>query len=489
MNRIETFPVILALLLLFVSACQTSNHGSENDQIVVNVNTDSPGITIPDGAIGLSYETKQLLPDTNGNHYFSPDNAALLKMFETLGVKNLRIGGNSVDAASIGIPNEEDIHSFFQFAKAANVKVIYSVRLQNGEPQSAKRIAKIIYENYKELLESFAIGNEPRYYEDYELYVSKWTPIRDAIVEVYPDAVFCGPDQNPDAERLRLLVSDFGYPKGKLVQAAQHNYPFGCSYTNFRERDVTKLIPFDAEQARATMLKDSAYTIYQDILDGMKEAVNGTPVTFRMTETNSFWYSGLKGASDSYASALWSLDYLHWWTSHGAAGLNFHTGDITGGEITLPCQYASFVSAESGYLARPLAYGMKLFSQGAIGQSLAVDVNAYSASNVVAYATIDQEKNVYVTIINKEFQDATDREICIQLDVIIQSEVRKITLNAINNDISAEASEVFLGDAQILSDGTWNGKWEVLPDSDVKDKQITLSIAPSSAVVLKAKIN
>ena len=30
------------------------------------------------------------------------------------------------------------------------------------------------------------------------------------------------------------------------------------------------------------------------------------------------------GASNAFASALWALDYLHWWAAHGAAGVNFH---------------------------------------------------------------------------------------------------------------------------------------------------------------------
>lgn len=489
MNRNIINLLVLIFLLVGFYSCNGAPHRPNEEQVVVGINTKNPGQIISGESVGLSYEAKELLPDENGKHYFRPDNKALLAMFETLGVKNLRIGGNSVDASNIEIPGREDIHSFFKFAEAANVKVIYSVRLQDGDPQSARQIAKIIHENYSDVLESFAIGNEPSYYEDYEVYISKWTAIRDAILEVYPDAVFCGPDQNPDAERLKKLVNDFGYPKGRLVQVTQHNYPFGCSYQNYRERDVSKLIPFDTVKSRKKMLADSAYAIYEDILEGMVNAVAGTPVTFRLSETNSFWYSGLKGASDRYASALWSLDYMHWWTSHGAEGLNFHTGDLTGGEIILPCRYAAFVSDDKGYEARPLAYGMKLFSMGGKGQSLPVVISSLSNYNLVAYANLNHKNEVLVTLINKAYKVKQSKKIIVEFDrSIMNAEVQAISLKTENNDIAAGSSGITLGGAQIKRDGSWDGKWQKLPQAQIKRNRVTIDLSSVSAVLIKLTV-
>ena len=453
------------------------------------MDTKNLGKEISPEAVGLSYETSQLLPNEEGVHYFRPDNAALLQLFKTLGVKNLRIGGNSVDAPNIPIPGEKDLRSFFEFAKAANVKVIYSVRLQDGDPKVAQKTAKFIYENYKDILESFSIGNEPSYYKDYGVYTSKWTAIRDVILKVYPDAVFCGPDQNPDAELLKKLVTDFGNPDGRLVQVTQHNYPFGCSYKNYKEKDVTKLIPFDAAESREKMLSDSAYTIYAKVLKGMVEAVEGTPLTYRLSETNSFWFSGLKGVSDSYASALWALDYLHWWTLHGAVGLNFHTGDRTGGTISMPCRYAAFVTSGEGYETRPLGYGMKLFGLGGVGQSLPVNVSSSASQNLVAYANIENNKTVLITLINKEYKSNGDLNIQIQLDEsLADSKVEVIFLKAKDNDIAVGSAGVTLGGAQIENDGTWKGQWQLLPDSDVNNDEINLTISPACAVVIKAVV-
>ena len=141
MKKITILAYIL-LLVFCLQSCSYSNNLSENEPITVKVNTKNPGIEISPETVGLSYEASRLLPDENGVHYFRPDNTALLNMFKTLGVKNLRIGGNSVDAPNIPIPDEQDIHSFFKFAQAANVKVIYSVRLQDGDPNVARDTAR-----------------------------------------------------------------------------------------------------------------------------------------------------------------------------------------------------------------------------------------------------------------------------------------------------------------------------------------------------------
>src|SRR6185312_8929316 len=87
----------------------------------VSVNTSQPGTQIRRDALGLSYETSLMLPDAHGVHYFRPDNKPLIALFKTIGVKSLRIGGNSVDAPNVAVPSEADVTAFFEFAKAAGV--------------------------------------------------------------------------------------------------------------------------------------------------------------------------------------------------------------------------------------------------------------------------------------------------------------------------------------------------------------------------------
>ena len=457
-----------------------------SESVTVFVNSMGPGAEIADDALGLSYETSAILPDAKGDYYFHPDNKSLVTLFKTLGIRCLRIGGNSVDAPVIPLPEEKDVGIFFEFAKKIGVKVIYSIRLQEGDPQYAARIARLIRGCHEGTLQYFSIGNEPAYYKDYNVYSEKWCAIRDAILGEFPGALFCGPDQNPSPELCRKMIRDFGTDSGRLAMITQHSYPFGCSYINPGEKDVSELIPRDAADSRENMLSPNVWNIYEEIREKISGGIEGYNIPYRLTEVNSYWFSGLKGASNRHASALWGIDYMHWWISHGAHGLNFHTGDTTGGAITLPCQYAVFVSSAGGYEVRPLGYAMKLFDFGGHGQYLPVNVSSSPERGLVAYATLENKNSVAVTLINKAHgKGAVNTDVQIRLDAQPGiSEARVIFLTAPGGDIAAE-SGLTLGGASIQEDGSWYGQWTSLSVAGRDSSVITVSMPPASAAVVK----
>jgi hypothetical protein len=454
--------------------------------VVVDVQADAPGQAISADALGLSYETSLLRPNAEGVRYFRPENRKLVEVFQTIGVKSLRIGGNSVDDPKVPLPDLQDVRSLFRFARKAGVKVIYSVRLQNGDPAAAAGVAQLIHAEFAGDLDCFAIGNEPGYYKDYAVYKEKWTAIRDAIVRVFPRARFCGADDNPKPELIANLVHDFGTPEGRLVQITQHSYPFGCAYKNPRDgaKDVKLLMPVDAAEARHRMLTSPPQKTYEEILKGMQAAVAGTPLTFRLTETNSYWFSGLEGASDRYVSALWALEYLHWWTSHGAAGLNFHTGDRTGGSVNLPCRYAAFVSSPNGYEVRPLAYGMKLFTASGSGRYLPTRVGTSPDDMIAAYAVARADGTIAVTLINRNTKNDADMRVDLAAIKTVKK-ARMLKLQAKANDLAAESRDVTVNDASIDDGGNWTGKWTALEKSALEGTTVSVSLAPASAAVVE----
>jgi hypothetical protein len=486
-----SFARIVCLTTVCLVGCVSLAVASTAAEIAsVQVTTQQPGPDISPTMLGLSYETSLLYPRTNGVRYFRPDNKPLVRLFQTLGVKHLRIGGNSVDTAQFPIPSEPDIDSLFNFARAAGVKVIYSVRLDHGDPSSAAAIVRFIRQNHASTLESLAIGNEPSgYYKDTNIFLARWTAIHDAIRAEWPEVKFSGPDDNPSPAWCAMMVQNFGAPKGSLAQITQHSYSFGCSYQNPKEKDVTKLIPVDVPAAREKMLSPDAYQIYQKIFDGIQSAIKDTSLTYRMTEVNSYWFSGLKGASDRYAAALWGVDYLHWWAEHGADGLNFHTGDRTGGLLNLPCRYAAFVSSPKGYTVRPLGYGLMLFSLSGLGQALPTTVTATTNQNLAVYANSPEPKVACVTIINKDHgSDATAATVQIALDAKVAGKsISTILLTEQHGDIAADAAKITLGGTAISESGKWTGKWTKQPVT-AGTNVITLSVPPASALLLRAKL-
>src|ERR1700734_3302578 len=132
--------------------------------VTISVDTKSSGAAFSADFPGLSFEVATLLPNQDGIRYFRPDNLPLIHLFHTLGIKNLRIGGNSSDRDAHRLPSPDDVDSLFAFAKAADLKVIYCLRLRNGDPQADAATAKYIMSRYAGEVDCFSIGQEPSAY-------------------------------------------------------------------------------------------------------------------------------------------------------------------------------------------------------------------------------------------------------------------------------------------------------------------------------------
>jgi hypothetical protein len=111
--------------LLSIASLATLSFGPAFGQVTVHVDPHAAGKPIPQNFLGLSFETSATLPDAKGHHpYFDPANQPLIQLFNTIGVKSLRIGGNTSDRPSVPIPATTDIDQVFAFAQRANVHVI-----------------------------------------------------------------------------------------------------------------------------------------------------------------------------------------------------------------------------------------------------------------------------------------------------------------------------------------------------------------------------
>ena len=66
----------------------------------------------------------------------------------------------------------------FDFARAANCKVIYTVRLKDSSPEKVAPIAKYLMDHYAPLISCIAIGNEPN------MYAKDLLPMRPALTVV-----------------------------------------------------------------------------------------------------------------------------------------------------------------------------------------------------------------------------------------------------------------------------------------------------------------
>jgi len=439
--------------------------------VTLTVDPSKLGPKIADDYAGLSYETKREMADAGGNYYFSPQNAPLIKMFQTLGIKNLRIGGNTVDSPKVSIPANADIDQLFQFAQAADTKVIYSFRLNKGNPEAAAAQAKYIAAKYAANLVCFSIGNEPDVYvHSYPGYLKAFRPIYDAISQAVPGATFCGPSLTSNHYPWALDFAKDFYPGGKILYITQHQYAGGAG------GKIT-----DPVHGRDLLLSPGWQDIYQKYSDKFGAPLKAAGYPFRLEEANNFYNGGAKDVSDTFASALWGLDYLYWWAAHDSQGVNFHNGDeVAAGQELRPCRYASFTSVPDGYFAHPLAYAIKIFNLGSRGQIVSSTVTPETVDlNFAGYAVLGADKAVYVTLINKE-HGANGRDADVAIQAGSYSKVQTIALVAPKNDVAAKDG-LTLGGSGIQHDGSWQGTWSDVPSPSTGPVHVKV---PASSILL-----
>ncbi len=384
-----------ALILLACAVCVTAATGEAAAPRLVTVSVDAgtPGPAIAPDFLGLSFEMATLLPDGQGRRLFRADNRRLLATFQTLGIHSLRVGGNTADRPTVPVPAEADIDSLFGFARAAGVKVIYTLRLREGSREAAARTARHIASRYEADLACFAIGNEPNVFATrYPAYLAEWKRYVAEITdrENAVRARFCGPSATPAKVAWAAdFVRDVG-EEGRVAIVTQHDYPGNSART-----------VADPAAARREMLSRAWARKYESFHDAFVPAVLSKRLPYRLEEANSFFHGGAKDVSDTQASALWALDYMYWWATHRASGINFHTGDeVAAGEANTPCRYAAFWTAPDGYSVRPIGYAMKAFEIGSRGRPLPVG-SASTQGDLTAYAVLSADGTVYLTLVNK----------------------------------------------------------------------------------------
>ena len=441
-------------------------------QSVVTIDLASAGKPIPENFAGLSFETSSMLPGTDGRYaYFTPGNQKLIQLFHTLGVRSLRIGGNTSDRPSVAVPKTADIDQLFGFARKADASVIYTLRLRDSTASSVQQTAKYVMDRYASQIDCLVVGNEPNVYEHtYPRYAADLKAFYPAVLAVASKARFCGPSTTPGAGAwVNGYIKDFG-TMPQLYQVTQHAYPGGNS------RRAT-----DPAAARAAMLSPAFEKSYQHLYDAFVPNAIAAGVKYRIEETNSFYNGGAKDVSNTFASSLWALSYLYWWLDHDAQGVNFHTGDqVAAGEVQTPCWYATFWNTPTGLDVHPIAYALAAFHLASAGRLAHVDVSPAPAG-VEVFATFSPAHEIYVTLINKNFGAQTQP---VKLRIALPSgyfSAETMELDAPGGNVAATTG-IRLGGAPIQSDGSWAGSWSRTRGGK---RSATVVLPAASAVVVR----
>lgn len=124
---------------------------------------------------------------------------------------------------------------------------------------------------------------------------------------------------------------------------------------------------------------------------------------FRMGEINSIGGGGSAGISNSFQSALWSIDIMFNYLADGMDGVNWHSGQYT--------SYALFqfkpqpVNGKTVFYltqVNPLYYGLWAFAQVAGRGAQLLPTQTMTDANVSIWSTVDNTNTAHVVVINKD---------------------------------------------------------------------------------------
>ncbi len=443
--------------------------------VTLTIRTGIPAMQIPQGFSGLSFETGSLHYNNHNYkrhaYFFDPTNTGLLTLFRNLGIKTIRLGGNSVDRGYV--PSFRAINTFFRFVKAAHVKVIYSLRLANGSARQDAMIARYIWSRYRRYLVCLAIGNEPNSYNDLDpeitdvsSYITKWKRFSKAVTRAAPGVKIGGPDSGNGATKWASAFARAERGSVSVRDILCHYEPGGTS----RRKSARQFISLMLSPAWDVR---NYFTCYRRI--GAMALSHG--FAYRFTECNSFVATPFThGDNHSFATALWALDFMHWWAEHQCRGVNFHTGLIG-------FNSAIYVDRLNGYAVYPEGYGVAAFHLGGCGRADPLTIDNPEHLDLTAYAVTARDGTLCMTVINKSSgRDAHQAAVRIEAS---GTNASVVYLSAPDNNAAA-TSGITLGGSAVNGDGPWLGRWKPLKPRGTAGCVLVVP-ATSAAIVKLAK--
>lgn len=433
--------------------------------------------TIPPDFVGLGYEISSVARPG----LLSARNAVYVQLCRTLGPSGIiRIGGNTSDYAFYSssaqplsspetgpgsVVNDAVLRDLGSFLEATGWKLIWGLNLGRGSIEAAVEEAKAVAKAIAPNLFAFEIGNEPDLFSHreihrkkgyvYEDYLLEYRKFRNALRTSVPGIPFAG----PDVAIATSWVSRFGRDEGSDLKLLTHHY--------YREgqnptTSIDKLLQPDPKLG--------------PMLAELEASSKSCGVPYRICETNSFSGGGKPGVSDRFASALWVLDFMYKLAAAQCGGVNMETGVNQLGFIS---SYSPIGDDEHGhYVAMPEFYGMLAFAQGADGELVDSQLRAGN-SNLEAYATLKRDKQLCITLINKE--PNMDAHVTIEPTFPFRSgSVLRLSAPSLQSNAG-----VTFGGAIVKSDGTWRAEGE--DRIRASDGKVFLRLPAASAAVLIMK--
>jgi hypothetical protein len=357
----------------------------------VTIDTSKTTGAFPADALGLSYEMRSV-----GEGSFDAETGNEVAVFTTLGVHNLRIGGNTVDygtfwqAGGQPVPTwasiiitPADARRVAAFARAIDAKVAWAVNIQHLDAALIDDQVGTVLAAFGDHLDSIQCGNEPNgLFAAYPAFKAAFDTCKGAIKG---RVKISGPDTYGGGGAWNAA-----FAADEAAVLGQLNYHY---YTGAR--------------TVAALLAPAAINGALAAIRGSLAAAQSHQLAYRTDETNSEAGGGIHGVSDVFGSALWAMHYALATIEKGA-GINFHGFLNVCGQPTVNGKndyYTPICAANKAdqtaklMTAAPEFYG--LWMAGHLGPGRFHPVTVSGPPSLVAYAVEGSDGATRIALIEK----------------------------------------------------------------------------------------
>ena len=449
------------------------------DPISVAIDRLHPGPRVPREFLGLSFELSSLPQIAR---YWS--SGGFVSMLRSLGDGVLRFGGASADtrvawtdrltprpAWASSVLDVSDLRRLARLAARSGWRVLLTINLAHYDPRAAAREAAAAKRTLGPWLAGIEVGNEPDSYARHNLRPLPWTPsayqtqvsaYRRAITHRAPGIPLAGPGVSGSLAFQRWGPAEVRRQHPALLTG--HHYPLRCNTTP--PPTIEALLSETTRQNEAQSLARFLAVAH----------TSATP--FRMDETNTVSCGGTSGISDTFASALWAVDYTAHAMLAGVAGINFQGNPANCHGYTPVCAASPERLAAGALRAQPEWYAL-LLSKELIGDRPLRVTASPTLANVDVIALLSPQGKLHVVIVDDDPPSA--QRVAIRLHV--GSGFGAATVLPLTAPSPDAKAGVRLGGAAVGGDGSWHAPAH-LQSSPNRAGVITLDVQPNSAMLV-----
>jgi hypothetical protein len=428
----------------------------------VTVSGGPAGRAVPPGFIGLSFETSEL--PRVASFATRGDMVALLRSLPG-GV--MRFGGVTTDRDGGAPVSVADLRTLAQLARETGWRVLLTADLGRFDPAAAAAEVRAAHQALGAQLAAVELGNEPDRFVVERLRPRRWTfadyvhetaEYRRAIAGAAPGVPLIGPGVSTGIGPLPW-VGRFGDALRPSL-LSDHYYP--QTACNGNRPKIADLLSSATRTQESAMLRRLA-------------AISSAAATpLRIDETNDISCHGQPGVSNTFAAALWAVDYGLRAIGAGVRGLNFH--DL----IAEPRSYAPLAATTGRRLhagrLRANAEWYALLLLGRLQGSRPLRT-AVSSHRVEAAAFRAPDGKLQLLLIDLEPAGAPRLQITLRLP----DAVRGGTILRLHAPSLSATTGITLGGAHVSGSGAWSAPAQ-LPQ--VASAHPQLALTPGSAALV-----